>query len=1138
MASSPLIAYRYQLHEQLGAGGMGTVYRAYDRLNDQIVALKRVMVTPPGVPRQPGGTSDGDFRIALAREFKLLATLRHPNIISVLDYGFDSGGNPFITMELLQNARHLPEAAQDQPREIQINLLIQLLQALTYLHRRGIVHRDLKPPNVLVTSDGVVKLLDFGVAQPVNPGSGSEMEFRNVAGTLAYMAPEVLLEEPATASSDLYAFGTLAYEMLVGKHPFGGSMGALVMNMLTQKPDVSMIEGEMGAVIEKLLAKKPHDRYPDAPSVIDAIYRAVGMPPQEEPASLRESFIHAAQFVGRKAELDTLIDALKQILSSHSPSGSLWLIGGESGVGKSRLLEELRTYAMVKGVLVLRGQAVAQGGLPFQTVREPLRRVLLSTPVDDLEAAVLREMFPELNMPLPNPVVAAPPLEGKAGKERFVAIILNILKRASLQQPILILLEDLHWVDDHFPILKALDGVIADMPVMIIGTYRPEERPALPQEVPGALTMMLGRLNTQEIATLSEAMLGDAGRAPQVLDLLRRETEGNAFFLVEVVRALAEDTGRMEDIGSMTLPAHVLTGGVRAVIAQRLSRVSTEGQKLLQLAAVAGRELDLSLMQKFISDRENIPPLPLDKTLIGEFVSFAPFPPSLEGWLTDCLNAGVLEVFEGRWRFTHDKLREAAIAAMPPNLLRRLHAQTAEALEGLYPDSPEHASALAHHWHMAQNTEKEFYYEREAGAFAERMGSYTESVVHFQQALFLSPANDLESRAQLLLKLGAAYYQLADYTRATEYLSETLKLSRNLDIVETRADALLLLSTVLWRLGRNAEARRYAEECLELCRAIDYPRGEILVLIRLGMISFAVELLQEALVLAREFGDPGVLLVVLNNNGVRARVLGQYEQAKAYHREQAALARKVGSQGELAYALNNLANIGLQQGDMENARTLIEEAIDLHRTLGQRAPLVDALQHLGTIFITEARYHEARTCFQSAEALAESIDYHVGVLESKAYLGDLAYAQGDYTDAEAYYSVYLTKSLERDDENHAAAAAVALGHVSRQRGEMERAQKLYRQAIKLMPRRVEPFLAHVLIGYAGTMDDTELALRWLGLAMNVSTLDVAPRREGEGILQRLGARVSDQKIEMLLYEGRTLSLNAVIDEIVGLGTAV
>jgi len=198
--ASTQIAPRYQLLNQLGAGGMGVVYRALDRLSGQVVALKQVTVDSDRLlfaSHADQSQNSQDVRLSLAREFKTLASLRHPNIISVMDYGFDIQHQPFFTMTLLENTQTIFQAGQGQSSEVQNELLMQLLQALLYLHRRRILHRDLKPGNVVVVN-GQVKVLDFGLA--VARGEGGE-----TAGTLAYMAPELLSGDAASECSDLYA---------------------------------------------------------------------------------------------------------------------------------------------------------------------------------------------------------------------------------------------------------------------------------------------------------------------------------------------------------------------------------------------------------------------------------------------------------------------------------------------------------------------------------------------------------------------------------------------------------------------------------------------------------------------------------------------------------------------------------------------------------------------------------------------------------------------------------------------------------------------------------------------------------------------------------------------------------------------
>ncbi|MBC8099660.1 MAG: serine/threonine protein kinase, partial [Armatimonadetes bacterium] len=313
--ASQLIGRRYLLGELLGQGGMGVVYDATDRLTGQAVALKRVLSAQrPAAPAVSHHSTD--LRLALASEFKVLASLRHPHIISVLDYGFDDQNQPFLTLELLRDHRTIIEWGAALPIAERVRLLMQMLEALAYLHRRGILHRDLKPANVMVM-DGQVKVLDFGLAL-----LRSDVPEESVVGTLTYLAPEVLMGERASQASDLYAVGVLAYELLVGRHPFAtANITDLMLAVISADVDLTPLtdllvtpedeSSPLPPIIQRLLAKQPAERYQDAAQVLLDFSAALRQPTPRESIAIRESFLQAAKFVGRQAEYTQLTAALE-----------------------------------------------------------------------------------------------------------------------------------------------------------------------------------------------------------------------------------------------------------------------------------------------------------------------------------------------------------------------------------------------------------------------------------------------------------------------------------------------------------------------------------------------------------------------------------------------------------------------------------------------------------------------------------------------------------------------------------------------------------------------------------------------------------------------------------------------------------
>ena len=236
-----LIANRYEVLEKLGAGGMGAVYLVQDKLRNQKVALKQVLM------------GDDVQRLAITREFRTLSTLRHPNIVGVIEYGFHEK-QPYFTMEYLPNAKSF-----ETLKEQKLEGFVQILQALGYLHRRGILHRDLKPANVLINADGLVKVLDFGLALDKTRGKSGSVE--GAVGTLNYMAPELIMEESPSIGSDLWAVGVMLCEALTGHHPFDISNPMkLIIALAQQSPNLEGLDDRLSEVLGRLLAKDPSER--------------------------------------------------------------------------------------------------------------------------------------------------------------------------------------------------------------------------------------------------------------------------------------------------------------------------------------------------------------------------------------------------------------------------------------------------------------------------------------------------------------------------------------------------------------------------------------------------------------------------------------------------------------------------------------------------------------------------------------------------------------------------------------------------------------------------------------------------------------------------------------------------------------
>jgi len=930
-----LIAHRYQLQEQLGKGSMGVVYRATDRITGETIALKQIFLNPDHSPDK----NTEAHRLALASEFRTLASLRHPNIISVIDYGFDEQRQPYFTMDYLAYAQTILNASKAASLEFKVNLLIRVLEALEYLHRRGILHRDLKPDNVLV-KDGRVRLLDFGLSANMEQASGR-------VGTPAYMAPEMIRSGMATEATDLYAVGVLAYFLFCERLPFKNIQEILHHEVDTNSLDIPL---SLKEIIQRLLQKDPSKRYPDARTTQIEFSKAIGNPSSVESATIRESFLQAATFIGREAELKQLTDALEQTLHGK---GSVWLIGGESGVGKSRLMDELRTQALISGARVLRGQAMNDNSLPFQLWRDVMPHVALSTPLSNFEAGVLKAVVPNISRLLGRTIPEAPELEGRSGHQRLMLTIEAVFQRQT--QPVVLLLDDLQWAAESLAFIQELSRNIDELPLLIVGNYRYDERPDLPEELPGAHTILLKRFSKMEIEELSASMLGSSGQRPNVLELLNQETEGNAFFLVEVVRALAEETGSLNNIGQKELPATVFTGQMYHILRRRIDQLHPKYQPLLQRAAIAGRHVDANIL------RQTAPMM------------------DISPWLYQCGSVAILNVQDNRWQFAHDKLRELIISDLTEDQRTTLHKEVAEAIETAYPAENERAAALAYHWHMAGNTQKELHYSSLAGKQALAVSAFYKALKYFDRAQQLIPE---KSREQIQLKLlaGETQMHLGKYDDAVQQLTACVSLADHFNDKSARAAVLNHLGTIHLVEGNFSKAREFMENSLALAQEINDQSIMASVLIELGWTEFrqgeftnAREHFTESVKIYEILNDQRGLAMALNRLGGAILRLGDYEQAKAIRLKSLQICRELGDRVKEASTLANLGIGESMQGNYVEARQYFLEALTIDKTIDAKFLTSIALSNLGHISLACDDLDDAAMRFKESLQITTSI---------------------------------------------------------------------------------------------------------------------------------------------------------------------
>lgn len=640
---------------------MGVVYLAFDRFERREVALKRLLTAHDGFESE---TRAAEME-SIGHEFRVMAGLRHPNIVSVYDFGFDEAGQPFFTMEPLTSPRALLEAIAGRPQIHQLQALLEVLGALAYLHRHQVLHRDLKPSNILV-ADNRVRLLDFGISELANTTTLSRFGSARTAfaGTMAYLAPEIFLGQQASTATDLWAVGILLFEILAGVHPLGPAPLKTIHQLLAGQPIPLDHPGVQAALplLGSLLAIDPGQRLNDAEAAAQALRETFGISSSPDLDQLCDVYLQHAPLVGRKAEMARATQLLD---AADKGTGGLWWLVGESGVGKSRLIEEIRIRAQVRGFVVVGGRGNANGGPAYGIWRRPILLAALLAELNDDDAAILQTIVPDLASLLDRALEPRPDAHLPGHQTRLFETVAALLKRVRL--PLLVVLDDLQWSDQPSrQLLGYLVAPLCESRVLLLASSRSEDLSCFSSDT----MTRLARLQGEQIAMFARSILG-VPPTPYLVDVLRAETEGNPFFMVELLRLLAFEAGGLDKILDHFDRRVGTPLRIREALDQRLSLVPEAARELLGIAALAGRRLDLFLLAA-VAGREI----------------------QLDLWLREV--APVIEADGAGWQFGHDRLREALIERQSPSARRSRHAMIADRLEELEP-SNERCAALAFH---------------------------------------------------------------------------------------------------------------------------------------------------------------------------------------------------------------------------------------------------------------------------------------------------------------------------------------------------------------------------------------------------------------------------------------------------------
>jgi diguanylate cyclase (GGDEF)-like protein len=847
-----LIDDRYLVLEELGKGGMSVVYQALDRKTDEKVALKFLnpVNTLPYL----------ELVVKFRNEVKVISKLNHANIIKFHATG-DYKGTPYLVTELLQGdslAGLLKNGITLSVNEA-LTLIGEVAEALHCVHSHNIIHRDVKPSNIFVVNSNKeqpeIKLLDFGLAHIMELSNFEKNE--NMSGTFSYMSPEAtgIIRKQLDERSDLYSIGVILYYLLTGQLPFQSSTAAELLHQIAAMKAAPLnhlnphLPEVIVQIVHRLLAKDQDERYQSANGLLHDIRKYLN---NEHHFTIGEGdknevrLSYQTKFVGREEELNKIKGLINKAARKQ---GGICLIGGEPGVGKTRLIKAIKEYVYIrgytKGEIFIESHCMAQENkVPYQAFKHALDEFIQKITKAGLQektqetrrirslagelGAVLLRLNPNLKELL-GTVPELPALEPEKENIRFTItaahFICNLIRE---DQVGILFLDDLQWADEgSLRLLEHIGGHIGTSNLLILGTYRSNE---VNDEHPLNRIRKNAKIRGDVVTDLQVTPLSHDRVMNMVANLLKERSddistlskyisekaEGNPFFTITLVKEIVEQkaiiwkegkcTVDQDKINSLHLPNNILD-----MMLLRTRNISQDLEILLETSAIIGKEFRLYLLYNLI-DKEH--------TEILQMIDQAVKKNLLEYSLSD----------RGKIRFTHDRIRESFFVGIPETKRTKYHLKIAHFLLDHY-KGKEHEILFELTYHLMEGGDKKngLRYALLAGDKAKNNQAYQDAISYYtySKGILEKKGNRSNDYIKLLENLGESYRIIGKFEQSLIVLNECDTLIPK-SATTHKSRVLSKIGDTLFEKGEVEKSFYILEEALKLS-GIKTPQGKLAV---------------------------------------------------------------------------------------------------------------------------------------------------------------------------------------------------------------------------------------------------------------------------------------------------------------------
>jgi len=1024
---------RYAILKKLGEGGKGVVYKARDTVLNRVVAikmLKSVVTTEEAYSR-------------FMREAQAVAKLNHPNIVSIYDIGKEDDKQFFVLefvdgMSLHELMATYPEGKCDIQTALRMG--IDVCNALHYAHFQGVLHRDIKPENILITQEGIAKLMDFGLAKML--GEPSITQEGVIVGTVAYVAPEIALGKSADARSDLYSFGAVLYETVTGKPPFSGEDPVKIIFSHIHDYPVSpnrlnpKVPQALADCIMKLLEKEPEKRYQTAEELLrvlrdiaESFLREVFVPSHKPIVvpSPRPSMVRETRLIDRVEEMGLLREAVDRAVRGE---GGLAFLHGEAGIGKTRLTKELGAYAHLRGMQVLYGRCPAlfrmDGVPPYILWNEVIKNYLEFCTSEQLYKVIgyypgeVCKLVPEIKQKLgtiPPSISISPESE----RNRLFEAVSQFVTNISKETPLLVVLDDLQWTDQSsLLLLHYLARGVYRESLLLLGAYREtdiDERHPLPpvlrelnrerllQSVP------LKHMSFDDVSEMIKQILEQDDVPREFCELVYGKTRGNPFFVEEVIKSLKEEEiiyrekgkWKIKEVSKIEFPETV-----KSVIKARISRLDDDCQNVLTMASFIGNDFSFEALCGVTSIEE-------DKLL---------------ELMEKMLKTGLVKekVIRGEdvYSFADITIRDVVHEEVSHLRHKKLHGVVGSALEKAYANKiDEHFGELALHFLESGDKNKALEYFLKAGEKAVKIYANNEAVSYFQSALRLLEEKEGEFRekGRVLGMLGDVKALVGELEACMKCWSDALLLWKQLGDKEKVSRLHRKMANVLWgEIGDTGKAREHQEKALKI-----------------------LETEPESVELASLYEDIGRM----------TWRTGDFDKALPWVEKALELAKKMNAYDVIASAYVDLGTIYSSIGkDIPKGIECLEKALKIALDNNYMETALRAYNNL-PVSLPSEEHERILECYEKGFELAKK----VGDILHQSWIGNnLAWTHmgmGDINKAALLMEESVALDKKAGNVTHLSMSLAGLGWSYQILGEWDKSEQYYKEALSISQRLKE-----------------------------------------------------------------------------------